>query len=205
MAQSQAEITLSIVESKDRRTFKTPDVAPFKRIVGLNVGSDTETLRDAGRIGYDRSRIQIEKLEVPKEFAARLGSFFLKYLVEDPRDKWGHQLYPPYNCHRFGYWMTGRPDPNLEAAPSPPNDIVERGTATKEPLALGSLGVLGHRQANAAEAVGVAVHSLIGLGEDREECLQVMSFHGCLGIDSYDNIRNHYFRNDQLSEIYVEL
>lgn len=73
------------------------------------------------------------------------------------------------NCHYFGRLIAGMP----ESSEAP--YLTSDGEVVKTPLALGELGIIGSNDA-------YPHHSLVGLGEEISESIQVMSGFGEFGI-----------------------
>jgi hypothetical protein len=90
------------------------------------------------------------------------------------------------NCHKFSRLMHGI---HLERTIQDEEPLVEDESGCRQVvnLALGRIGVIG------VEAVGV-LHSLVGLGEDNPESIQVMSVDGELGICPNEHILDFYQR-----------
>ncbi|HUD06762.1 MAG TPA: hypothetical protein VMR34_02645 [Candidatus Saccharimonadales bacterium] len=74
--------------------------------------------------------------------------------------------------------------------PPAPDHVVEEGYPINPPIALGRHAVLGGR--DESTRLGAAVHSVVGLGEDRPECIEVLTTDGFMGIDSYENVLDFY-------------
>ncbi len=170
---------------------------PYRRVVGLSRASDTRTTTWLKvdpcfpESDYDRTDAAFEVIEMPSLTAERLLSFFNRYFGDERRakpvlDGNGHQIdviTEGYNCHRFGYWMKGTPAAQQFEVPGAPDFITKR-PAFSGNLPIGRHCVLG--------TVGAAVHSVVGLGEDRDECLQVLASQGHMGIDTYERVVDQY-------------
>lgn len=177
-----------------------PTAVPYRRIVGMSYGdgmpaeywSRTDHFGAAG--AYDRDQATPETLAMPDHMAHKLISFFERYFAN------GRQPIPTtdgsrvaegrvrdqYNCHRFGYWMRGSAVASRVEFPEAP-DFVTEGFAIQGGVPMGRHSVLG--------TPGAAVHSVVGLGRDSDECLQVLSTGGFMGIDTYQHILDHYDPN----------
>jgi hypothetical protein len=171
---------------------------PYRRVVGVQhsngIPSTHWTRVDPVNyvFSYDRSDVELEVVTMPVNTAKLLIGFYKRFFADEPRSR---PQYSPrdgsyqgeqteeYNCHRFGYWMRGTPAAQGFECPDAPDHITER-RPTNTPLPLGRHGVLG--------TVGAAAHSVVGLGEDLEECIQVLSTGGNMGIDTYEAIVDQY-------------
>ncbi len=193
-------VTLDTVLSTWTSPFqKTPLEQPYRRVVRVRRGVGKTQEDHWSRINpaipesaYNRNEVTPEVITMKPYLAERLVSFFCHFFVEDPRTKpqydrvTGTQvgnLDEAYNCHRFGYWMRGTPAAQDFNSPAAPDHVTE-GFAINGNLPMGRHGVLGTR--------GAAVHSVVGLGEDRNECLQVTGTGGFLGIDTYEHVVDQY-------------
>jgi hypothetical protein len=167
---------------------------PFRRIVSLTtpdgeLTTPVDHASDDSERGYEAGDTHAEVLPFEGVLAERLAGFFDEYLSGKPRT-----AYSIYNCHTFGAWMKGLTDPDpfrhrLTVQQELPTFYVERGEREQRNLALGELGVIAYREYGDR---ATPLHSLIGLGENRDECLQVMWTNGYLGIASYDSLAQHY-------------
>ncbi|HMS50271.1 MAG TPA: hypothetical protein PKA02_02435 [Candidatus Saccharibacteria bacterium] len=171
---------------------------PYRRVVGVQYGDGVPSV-DWAQVdpvntisAYDRTDADLEVITMPTNTARLLIGFYKRFFVNSPQTRpqysrgdgyyQGEQT-EEYNCHRFGYWMQGTPAAQKFECPEAPDHITERRPA-HTPLPLGRHGVLG--------TVGAAVHSIVGLGEDREDCLQVLATGGHMGIDTYEAIVDQY-------------
>ncbi len=114
--------------------------------------------------------------ELPYDFTKRLLSA-MKYIKSGE----------PMNCHRFSRIMTGTQKPRFASDDESYalSEIYEKNKATT--LGLGQIGLIG----SAAE-INSARHSLIGLGEENDYSIQVMSAQSDIGIARYDDVLNFY-------------
>jgi len=85
----------------------------------------------------------------------------------------------PINCHWFGRMIAGLPPSTDEPFFSSEGLVVDGS------LAMGELGIV-------AEPAGNTHHSLIGLGEDVPESIQVMSSNGEFGIARNEDVIGFY-------------
>ena len=88
------------------------------------------------------------------------------------------------NCHWFARWMTDNHTGKVNEAPE--MDLLRDGV-TVETLAIGQAGILGFRM----NGISVAMHSLVGLGIENSQCLQVMAADGYLATADYDTVRDY--------------
>lgn len=188
------EVGLHTVSSTWVSPFSDRLVTPYRRVVGIQHRSEMPQV-DWSVINpfhpdfesdYDASQTSLEVIAMPELTAERLVTFYKRYFSEpqDPQGSWypGAQI-EEYNCHRFGYWMRGTRAAQDYYCPMAPDHITE-GFSVSNPLPPGRHGVLG--------TVGAAVHSVVGLGADRDDCLQVLATDGYMGIDTYENIVDQY-------------
>ncbi len=190
-------ITAYTVPSTYVSTFSKPTATPYRRVVGLVVPGFGELWSRADptipESIYSRDETTPEQIELPVNASPKLGRFYLRFFVEPPRVKVGNspedQRAESTNCHRFGYWMAGQPAAEGFETPEDPNHVVSMGKITHR-LGAGVRGVLGIR--NDSTGNGVSLHSVVGLGENNNECLQVLASNGFMGIDTYANIFSYY-------------
>lgn len=131
---------------------------------------------------YDPDDIEVLELPLTLDLSQRLTEFFDGYVASEAGQG--------YNCHRFALWMSGIDIPVAEDGYCTEivTPVVDAGKRHEGFLRLGQMGVIGHK----IDGESRALHSVIGLGEDRPECLQVMGVDGYLTIDTYDNILDLY-------------
>lgn len=192
-------IKLYITESSYVGIDNRPTTTPYKRVVGMSVGDGMPQemwtpARNRNTLEvYTPSDVDMLEIEATERFASRLSSFFSKYFVEGPKQPpqpeipgVAYEFNPERyltNCHRFGYWMRGSAVAQLDALPDAPDFIVQDGIKSKPNFQLGQHAVLGS---------GAAVHSVVGLGLDTEDCIQVLGTGSNLGIDTYENTLAYY-------------
>ena len=196
MQQRIDAITAHTVPSTYVRTGCRPTKVPYRRVVGLVVPGFGEqwsridpTIPEAA---YSRDEAASEEFEMPGDASNKLGRFWMRFFVEPPRVRSEYLVdrQEEYtNCHRFGYWMRGVHVAEEFDLPDEPNHIVDMGRSG-HPLRAGVHGVLGQR--DDAKGIGVARHSVVGLGEDRNDCIQVLASGGFMGIDTYRNAIDYY-------------
>lgn len=161
---------------------------PYKRIVGL-AGPDQELLWTPSEIpadsssSFDPAETTRETISLPATMLDRVVEFFDENMSEDgfnPDEE-------KYNCHRFAAAATGI---NHLENPLWPREFVKEQNERQpsDPLPVGQIGVIGA----ITGGEGQGMHSVIGLGEDRDECLQVMWTQGHMGIASYNDLLKFY-------------
>jgi hypothetical protein len=175
---------------------------PYRRVVGTEYGDGVRSLSWAKidpsqpETSYRQEDTSLEVINIPNITAERLIGFFQRFYSDTPRSKSNYDLRTgqymgerteSYNCHKFGYWMSGTPAAQKFECPEAPDYVTER-RPIDTPLPIGRHGVIG--------IVGAAVHSIVGLGEDREDCLQVISMGGHMGIDTYQAVIDSYETKD---------
>jgi hypothetical protein len=180
------------------RILSATTAEPYRRVVGLSL-QDEETQwsqidpRNPDAI-YAASDAEVERLIMPDEVAQKIGAFFTRFFVDEPRIKLGRHLedqqVEDYNCHRFGYWMRGVSAAQRFELPEAPDHVVEMGRRALEPLPAGQHGVIGVRDDQLG--YGSALHSAVGLGQETEDCIQVLASDGFMGIDTYTSAIDFY-------------
>ena len=191
-----AQVTAYTVPTTWIATFSKQSLNPYRRIVGLEFGEGMPSAfwsridEALPETAYDAREATAEIIELPSAKVRRLVQFFNRFFVEPPRFKQGKdpedRMTEATNCHRFGYWMRGVLAAEGFAIPDAPDHIVSEGFVVNGNLPMGMHAVLGAR--NDFYGYGAAIHSVVGLGEDRDECLQVTGMGGFLGIDTYENV-----------------
>ncbi len=184
---SMSEATkLHIVPS----TWLAPDdttVEPYERVVGMET-ADGEAFwvspfywKDPkGR--YREADIEQRVVHLGAKLETRLATFIDRFMSFCDLEA--------YNCLLFADWMSGndQPKPFTEYKEQAAAAVTE-GIALDGGLERGEIGYFGGIKD------GIAVqpyHAVMGFGSQSEECLQVLSMGGHLGIDSLDNVRRLY-------------
>jgi hypothetical protein len=190
MTQAEA-LRVYTVESNFVRAFDTPFLPAFHRVVGIvDPGGYTSwaspyATHDPAS-AYNRSDATELRLNGSRIFNRRLFNFFQRLFVQyDTR-------LPDYNCHAFAGWMTGLTDIYTSSDITGATQLVTSGALALKPLELGQHGALGIR----LRSYGAAMHSVIGLGPDNPNCIQVMQLHGHIGIAPYTDVHRYYDRPD---------
>jgi len=191
-------ITARTVPSTYVSAFAKPTEIPYRRVVGLMIPGFGElwsrvdpTIPESA---YSPDEATSEDMALPHDAGQKLGRFFFRFFVEPPRVRGvgsdPEDMRTEYtNCHRFGYWMRGVLAAEGFELPDEPNHIVEMGRVGRQ-LRAGVHGVLGLR--DDAAGYGTAMHSVVGLGEDSDRCMQVLASQGFMGIDTYTNVVDYY-------------
>lgn len=181
-----------------------PTEQPYRRVVGVEDPFAPGEISWA-RIGrYPGEAAYVPDEAVPEEhvwqqdFTANLWQFFQRFYVNGRRvapdsENPGKMLRESANCHRFAYWMGGVPCAREFEFPPIPDEVATDDNACAPPLALGQQGVIAP-SSDSGPGYRPAYHSIVGLGEDSPECLQVMARDCFLGIDTYDNVLRQYGR-----------
>lgn len=142
---------------------------PFQRITAVSHERDdqgTQSVADANS----------RRLTLPHQFAGRLID-----IAEAILDK-SEQV----NCHVFGRHIAG-------LSPSTREPVVStEGLPITRNLALGAIGVIGLSGEGRYKHYCSVPHTMIGLGEDTEESIQVMSINSELGIAKNDDVLTFY-------------
>lgn len=177
---------------------------PYRRIVGISQEVlQPNTIWAVSEPGLSKTQFTkqdatAEKIELDEVHMRRLISFFNRYFVEQPTAMQEDAAnYEDYNCHRFGYWMRGVPAASRHTLPDAPDHIVAEGYEVKGFLPAGKHGVTGSRTDYAL--AGAALHSLVGLGRERDDCLEVIGGGGFMGIDTYDNVLAWYNQDQSVN------
>lgn len=176
-----------------------PTATPYRRVVGISVGEGMPQekwtpARNRNTLEvYSPSDVDMLKIDATERFASKLFSFFSKYYVEGPNQPPQPEItgipyeYDPEryltNCHRFGYWMRGSAVAQFDPLPEAPDFVVQEGIKAQPNFPLGKHAVIGS---------GAAVHSVVGLGRETEDCIQVLGTGSNLGIDTYQNTLSYY-------------
>ena len=196
-------LTLQTVSTNEviPSTRKTKE--PYKRVVGIygmgeELWSRTDIKYREPLTPYAQADASPEEIEFPDYMGERLLAFFERYFVKDAMIvqkarmsllTGQHYEVDEYNCHRFAYWMKGVPAAQSFDVPEAPDHIVTDGMEVPGSLDMGRHGAFGSRNYRRA---GAALHSVIGLGVDRNDCLQVTGIGGLMGVDTYSNLRELY-------------
>lgn len=190
------EVVLPVftVKSSWIRRNGTPEQTPYDRIVGIEVPSSDEVLWTPDKIdhdfnsGFNPDETEREELELTDDLANRLIGFFTKYLT----DKNGERS-TDYSCHRFAFNIRGGEPPCSDEGLFSAASIIEHGEIAKTPLGLGTHAVYGAAASpESGRLMAKPLHSVIGLGEASERCLQVSDYQGHLGLRTYRNIVDYY-------------
>ncbi len=153
------------------------EAGTYRIIVALGCGALQLRMPDAP----DKPRK--EQLTLPSEFASRLMDFFDKHYVNSTRD--------PRTCHVLAATIQGHRDArNENATRSAARNIMKNGIPGDMWLPAGAWGVYG------SPSLG-AVHSVVGLGVNVGECLQVDSAKGPLSIAQYNLVKDFFALDDR--------
>jgi hypothetical protein len=170
-----------------RNSLTNPE--PYRCVVGMDINDETVWIPN---YGHDLSEATQEVLELPGRMATRATIFFEHWLAAPSRFK-------PYNCHTFADFMAekaqsvrGYYSTNVHHVAA--RAVIAAGTEAQHPLELGEHGVIGAIQSDRRFKKEQAYHSVIGLGLDNPECLQVTRFRGFMGLSSYDSLLSYYCR-----------
>ncbi|MFA5026176.1 MAG: hypothetical protein WC503_06755 [Candidatus Shapirobacteria bacterium] len=162
----------------------------FRQVVGIVDSKTGEATMDNSSYLKNR-KIEEEVLQVSPELALKLGEYFTHFVVDNPVP------IDHYNCHHFASVMIGEERENLTYAPK--NSIL-RGSVHNASLPVGQRGIYGWRCNGHADGY----HSVIGLGEESEECIQVCGLMGPLGICSYETLVDYFEINPPYSNLFTE-
>lgn len=177
------------VPSTWTRPFHRPTEEPYKRVVGMpNNGEivwvDPDMTVDPDG-SYSPKDAEVTLIPSNPQFASRVVDFFSRYIA----DCRGENLsVDSYNCHFFGLWMNGGSNSNGREL-RPPDEMVDGEPAGDRRLALGQRGVIGLK----FRGHTAAIHTIVGLGIDSPDCIQVMAVDGHMGITSYESTMDHYY------------
>lgn len=132
--------------------------------------------------GYERHETKQITIPVTPEFSTLVQGFFGQYLTE-PINPFGGNT---YNCHRFARHIS-----DIEASEplDDPDDIIADGRllGAQENLSLGQHGVVGATLYPEEYRLSrpFAPHSIVGLGELTNECLEIVSLFGYMALTTY--------------------
>jgi hypothetical protein len=148
---------------------------------------------------YASEAITEEKFEVPAEFGQRTMQFFTRFYAgqRDPKE----QARIRVNCHRYGRWMINDRRAMKPNGHNPPGELIPKLQVVDGPLPVGVRGVIG--ELDTKYKVPQALHSLIGLGEDIPDCVQVMGQHGFMGLDGYQKLLEEYRRGNDTMDLHL--
>ena len=120
--------------------------------------------------GVQRS-LERTKLDSTGAFTDRLVSAFKAHYLE-------RQSGRALNCHAFAASMKN---------PDSPSDVIEEGSLASRNLKLGEIGMFGINYGD----VTVPFHSVIGLGEENDSCIQAWPLKG-IGMARYEDLKVLY-------------
>lgn len=186
---SVEKLTVETVPSQwiglGHRLNSSPKLAPYRRIVGVEddgaaiwaQGKDPGA-KSSMRREYDPASTIKTELPLRGDLADRLVSYFRRFLTGIPRGD--------YNCHTFGFYMEG-----IETDTSPAYDLAKEFLQSSNVkhdarLALGQHAIIGDSE------YPLPYHSIIGLGEESTECIEVTNIQGHLGVNTLANIALRY-------------
>ena len=170
----------------------------YRHVVGLSF--EDEQLWRPSRNLY-RPTIN-EPLQITnRDFGLRLTEFFDTYLIH------GERQGAEYNCHIFAAVMTDTVELDIannndvfDQADDMARGIVDQGTAQSGNLPFGKQGVIGERT---EPFVRYIAHSMIGLGEDRDEFLEINHTYGDLGVQRYAHSLPYYEHMHHTNGLYA--
>lgn len=174
-------------------------MAPYRRVVGIEVmGEATWAISGPDQAEgdhYEPAEAAPLALDASPLFGARLAAFFKRYLAAERKSQ------ADYNCHRFAHWMGGIEGSDVFRLLSPPDHILKQGHEVEGSLPLGAHGVIGSRVHTHGDYHGLAKHSVVGLGEDNPDCIQVTALGGYLAIASYQDVLGEYNKHYSVANI----
>lgn len=180
-------VTFRTVESTWMNLFTDKTSKPYSRVVGLQTSSGELWAADSdngdSENHYEKQNANRQTIELNEILYVRLVSFFKRYFSVVPDEK------DAYNCHRFAYWMTGKSIAQELERPPAPDASIRKRRRVNGGLPLGEHGVW---ILNDGEK---AVHSVIGLGKDKPEYMQVIASQGYLALDGYKNLQDFLQNN----------
>jgi hypothetical protein len=162
----------------------------YKRVVGIST-ADKELWIPPDRFSDDSLRFDSKDteaiaLDIPNWFGARAARYFKHFYVDEP-------IRSGIYCHGFGLWMEGaiEIDDNVTLQDGL-DDILDAQHKIRYPLEVGQHGVLARAMPGWSQAKPLfGVHSIIGLGTDRSDCLQVVGPTDFMGINTYEAVINN--------------
>lgn len=191
MASPEKDLTLSTVDTTWVKAAMPNTNNPYKRVVGIEFGGVVLRGINIYYPEYSDSVIEQHKIQVTNRFGGRLFGFYKRHFTQRSPN-----VIP--NCFDFAAWMDGADlllgknlGPSYEYAVA----IRKSGEEMKQPTPLGNYVALAPKRL--VDDLPKALHSVVSLGENRDQCLQVMSdsmFSRIMGIDSYENILEYYQR-----------
>lgn len=157
---------------------------PYQRIVGIESNDGTEhwvsgVVPMDHTSSFDRLDTTRTVLALPEAMTSRLIAF-VDTFMDFPRDN--------YNCHAFAFWLKGVTNLGSEYGVEEAKALIKAGECVEAPLKLGEHGVYGGTMNSSPKPD----HSVIGLGPERDSCLQVTEVGGHLGLRTYEAIAKYY-------------
>lgn len=197
MTKAEQLAVYTVPSTWTRPNFR-PTQNPYQRIVGIPLDGeiiwvDPEMTADPDGAYSDND---VEEVLIPNrgEFGQRLVEYFARYIAGCR----GMLLnIDSYNCHHFGLLMEGLKAVNEEQMRlflKPPNYLVKGQPLTEDSLGLGQKGVIGVK----FRGHSAASHTIVGLGRELSNCIQVMGVDSHLGIQSYADTIAHYHSADYI-------
>jgi hypothetical protein len=129
--------------------------------------------------GYIKSTAQQTHV-VSEQFAARLTKFFSRNILDvDTEDPDRSMRRGIYNCHTFAIEMALGIITTTRYGKSTIEHYTRNFLPTNQNLGSGQIGTINPK------GQYTAMHSIIGLGEDTSDCIQVLNNNSNLGISTY--------------------
>ena len=210
MATAPERLAVFTVPSDWTKPGRPRTHVPYARVVGLELASGPtvwvpqQSLLDSKG---DFSVADAERELIPSKpiFRNRLESFFNWYLAENSgREALGPEGFDDiFDCHRFGWWMSGGTDSIGEVALQSTLEMVRDNDPEEfRYLALGQRGVLVYKRHGHSSVQ----HTMVGLGGRVPMSIQVVAKEGNLALRSYEDTLEHYdlVRNGLPPEVKLE-
>lgn len=184
--ETKGQLRLYTVESRWLNDAHHLRAIPYERVVAAETKDDflwaTILPRRDTRAAYDMRSAAIRDFEVSEVLAARFMSFFSTFYTGLAQP--GHS----FNCHRFAHWMQGlRSGIYYDGFRGANRHIYEGQDVTGVQLSLGQHAVIGSVSPE-YEHRSIAQHSVIGIGDEENTCMQVMESDGYIGIETAQTV-----------------
>jgi hypothetical protein len=162
---------------------------PYSRVVGMKTPAGDRlwvapTHPEDREAYYDPEDAEEKAVALEPIHRRRLAAIFNRFMV------YGTQTAEGLNCDRFVRLMSGNEEwPGTDVAQAEVEALITAGTIVDRNLRLGERGDFGSKR---PDDTPVYHHAVFGLGEDNEECLQIMGASGHLAVMTYDSIGRFY-------------
>jgi hypothetical protein len=172
------------------RYANDPEFKTYQRVVGVKPPR-SKTIWTPSKLEkdfhsrYKQSETEQRQLPLDPLLASRLAEFFQRYLSKNATET-------VYNCHSFGFWMEDIRTDDAHQTDELADTAVRNGKIKYDTEFEAGQHVLIGETSGYGIRGPEAYHSVVGLGPDQLECLQVVSESGHLGIMGWQEIAYRY-------------